>query len=77
MIKDIDSKKEILKFGVRIVDHWYIHNHDSNVYFEIILIDQKVNNNKIMFYPFLFIKLFIYKFLGYPISFIKGTRYII
>jgi len=45
MIKDIDGKMKILKLGVRVVDHWYVNNHDSNVHFEMILIDQKVHIN--------------------------------
>jgi len=31
MIKDIDGKKETLKLDVRVVDHWYIQSHDSNI----------------------------------------------
>jgi len=45
MIKDIDGNRETLKLGVRVVDHWYVHNRDLNVHFEMIFIDQKVNNN--------------------------------
>jgi len=41
-VKDIDGRKETLKLGVRVLDLWYIHNRDSNVHLEMILIDQKV-----------------------------------
>jgi len=31
MIKDIDVKRETLKLGVRVVDHWYVHSYDPNL----------------------------------------------
>ncbi|XP_027932882.1 replication protein A 70 kDa DNA-binding subunit C-like [Vigna unguiculata] len=40
MIKDIDGRRETLKLGVRVLDLWYIHNRESNVHLEMILIDQ-------------------------------------
>jgi len=43
MIKYIDGKRETLKLGVRVFDHWYVNNRDSSVHFEMILIDQKVH----------------------------------
>jgi len=46
MTKDIDGRRETLKLGVRVLDLWYIHNRNSNVHFEMILIDQKVKNIK-------------------------------
>jgi len=39
MIKDIDGKRETLKLGVQVVDHWYVQTRDSNLQLEIILMD--------------------------------------
>ena len=51
MIKDIDGRRETLKLGVRVLDLWYIHNRESNVHLEMILIDQMV----IIMYSFFFL----------------------
>jgi len=51
MIKDIDGRRETLKLGVRVLDLWYIHNRESNVHLEMILIDQMVIIMYFFFYP--------------------------
>jgi len=43
MIKDIDGKRETLKLGVRVVDHWYVQSRDSTLQLEMILMDENVS----------------------------------
>jgi len=51
MIKDIYGRRETLKLGFRVLDLWYIHNRESNVHLEMILIDQMVIIMYFFFYP--------------------------
>ncbi|XP_027927634.1 uncharacterized protein LOC114184525 [Vigna unguiculata] len=43
MIKDIDGKRETLKLGVRVVDHWYVQSRDSTLQLEMILMDENAD----------------------------------
>ena len=67
MTKDIDGKRETLKLGVRVVDHWYVHFHDPNLQLEMILMNQKVStSNSVLNF---FIQLFYFNLLLFSIIF--------
>jgi len=75
MIKDIDGKREFLKMGVRVVDHWYVHFRDPNLQLEMILMDQKVSTSNSVL-SFFLSNLFILICCYFEPFFCRGTRYI-